>query len=69
MAELRGPQGCPWDRAQSPQSLRPFLLEEAYELLDALDRDDAAAIREELGDLLLQVVFQSQMAAEAGTCF
>lgn len=66
MAELRGPQGCPWDRAQTPQSLRPFLLEEAYELLDALDRDDAAAIREELGDLLLQVVFQSQLAAEAG---
>jgi tetrapyrrole methylase family protein/MazG family protein len=66
MARLRGPGGCPWDRAQSPRTLRPYLLEEAYEVLEAVDRDDAAALREELGDLLLQVVFHAQMAAEAG---
>jgi len=66
MARLRAPGGCPWDRAQTPQTLRPYLLEEAYEVLDALDRGDQGALREELGDLLLQVVFHAQMAAEAG---
>lgn len=66
MARLRGPQGCPWDREQTPRSLRPYLLEEAYEALDAIDREDDDALREELGDLLLQVVFHAQMAEEAG---
>ncbi len=62
---LRGPDGCPWDREQTPQSLRGCLLEETYEVLDALDRDDAADLRDELGDLLLQIVMQAAMAAEA----
>lgn len=66
MARLRGPDGCPWDRAQTPRSLRPYLLEEAYEALEAIDRAHPAALREELGDLLLQVVFHAQMAEEAG---
>jgi len=62
---LRGPDGCPWDREQTPQSLRGCLLEEAYETLDALDRHDTADLRDELGDLLLQIVFQATMAAES----
>jgi MazG family protein len=66
MARLRGPNGCPWDREQTPASLRPYILEEAYELLEALDVGDPDAVRDELGDLLLQVVFQAQLAAEAG---
>jgi MazG family protein len=66
MARLRGPNGCPWDREQTPESLRPYLLEEAYEVLEAIERGDPAAVRDELGDVLLQVVFQSQLAAEAG---
>lgn len=66
MAYLRGPQGCPWDREQSHASLSPYLLEEAHEVLDAISRGDPAALREELGDLLLQVVFHAQMAREAG---
>ncbi|MDQ7849007.1 MAG: nucleoside triphosphate pyrophosphohydrolase [Armatimonadota bacterium] len=66
MARLRGPGGCPWDRAQTPRSLRPYLLEETYETLEAIDRGDGTALREELGDLLLQVVFQARMAEEAG---
>lgn len=67
MARLRGEEGCPWDREQTHQSLRPYLLEEAYEVLDALDQGDADKLREELGDLLLQVVFHAQIAAEAGS--
>jgi MazG family protein len=66
MARLRGPGGCPWDREQTPESLRPYVLEEAYEVLEAIDQGDAHALRDELGDLLLQIVFQSQLAAEAG---
>src|SRR4026209_2465401 len=65
MARLRGPDGCPWDREQTPQSLRGCLLEETYEVLDALDRDDVADLRDELGDLLLQIVMQAAMASEA----
>jgi MazG family protein len=65
MARLRGADGCPWDREQTPQSLRPFLLEEAYEVLEAIDQGNSAALCEELGDLLLQIVFQSQLAGEA----
>lgn len=66
MATLRAPEGCPWDREQTPQSLRGALLEETYEVLDALDREDTAGLREELGDLLLHVLFQTEMASEAG---
>lgn len=66
MARLRGPGGCPWDRQQTLQSLRPYLLEEAYETLDAIDSGSPDRLREELGDLLLQVVFHAQMAADAG---
>jgi MazG family protein len=66
MARLRGPGGCPWDREQTPESLRPYLVEEVYEVLEAIDGGDAAAVRDELGDLLLQIVFQSELAAEAG---
>ena len=63
MARLRGPGGCPWDREQTPSSLKPYLLEEAYEVLDALDARGEHLL-EELGDLLFQVVFHSQIAAE-----
>jgi len=66
VARLRAPNGCPWDREQTHQSLRPCLLEESYEVLDALDRAEPAALREELGDLLLQIVFHAQIASEQG---
>lgn len=64
MAQLRSQQGCPWDALQTPASLKPYIIEEAYELVDAIDSGDVSAIREELGDLLLQVVFQAQIHAE-----
>ncbi len=64
MARLRSPSGCPWDKAQTPQSLKPYLIEEVYEVLDAIDRNDDAEIVEELGDLLLQIVFHAQIARE-----
>ena len=67
MAFLRGPRGCPWDREQTHLLLSPYLLEEAHEVLDAITRADPAGLRDELGDLLLQVVFHAQMAHEAGT--
>ena len=67
MAQLRGENGCPWDKEQSHASLRSFLLEESHELLDALNGGDAAKIREELGDLLHQIVFHCQIAAELDT--
>jgi tetrapyrrole methylase family protein / MazG family protein len=63
---LRSPGGCPWDAEQTHQSLRPYLIEEAYEVLEALDADDDRELRDELGDLLLQVVFHSELAAERG---
>jgi MazG family protein len=66
MARLRAPDGCPWDREQTLQSLRPYLIEEAYELLEAMEGGDPDRHCEELGDLLLQIVFQSQLAAERG---
>lgn len=65
-ARLRGPKGCPWDREQTPQSLRTFLVEETYEALAALDSGDADEFADELGDLLLQVIFQSLLARESG---
>jgi tetrapyrrole methylase family protein / MazG family protein len=66
MARLRSEGGCPWDREQTRTSLKPYLIEEAYEVLQAIDEDDIDHLAEELGDLLFQVVFHSQMAAEAG---
>ena len=66
MARLRAPDGCPWDREQTHASLRKYLLEETYETLDALDAGDSGALEEELGDLLLQIVFHAQVADEAG---
>lgn len=66
MARLRAPAGCPWDRAQTHASLRGSFLDECYEVIQALDEDDPAKLREELGDLLLHIVFQSQIAAENG---
>jgi len=62
---LRGPGGCPWDREQTPESLRGCLLEEAYEVLDAITTGEPPALQDELGDLLLQVLFQAELAAEA----
>ncbi len=66
MAALRAPDGCPWDRKQTHESLKPYLLEEAYEVLETIDRQDMVKLKEELGDLLLQVLFHTQIAAEAG---
>src|SRR5260370_39422763 len=66
MARLRGPEGCPWDREQTAVSLKPFLVEEAYEVLEAIESGSAPAVREELGDLLFQIIFHARLAAEAG---
>jgi len=65
MATLRGPDGCPWDREQTIDSLKPFVLEETYEVLEAIDRHDHAALREELGDFVFEAVFLAQLEAEA----
>ncbi|WP_148867700.1 nucleoside triphosphate pyrophosphohydrolase [Thermosediminibacter litoriperuensis] len=70
MARLRGENGCPWDKAQTHETLKPFLLEEAYEVIDAIDGGDPGELSEELGDLLLQIVFHSRIAEENGRfCF
>jgi MazG family protein len=66
MARLRAPGGCPWDREQTFDTIKPYLLEETYEVMDAIDARDWNGLADELGDLLLQVVFFSQMAKEAG---
>ncbi len=66
MERLRGPDGCPWDREQTPESIRPYTIEETYEVLDAIERNHPRDLCEELGDLLLQVLFYAQMAREAG---
>lgn len=66
MATLRSPEGCPWDREQTLATLKPFLVEETYEVLDAIDDADRGKLCEELGDLLLQIVFQAQLASEEG---
>ncbi len=66
IAKLRAPDGCPWDREQTHSSLRPNMLEEAYEAVDAIDDNDMAHLREELGDVFLQVVLHSQIASENG---
>ncbi len=67
MARLRAPDGCPWDREQTFDTIKPYLLEETYEVLDAIDARDWSGLADELGDLLLQAVFFSQMAAEQGS--
>jgi MazG family protein len=66
MATLRGPSGCPWDREQTIDSLKPFVLEETYEVLDAIDRGDHDALREEIGDHVFEAVFLAQLESEAG---
>src|SRR5690606_2151642 len=67
MERLRAPGGCPWDREQTHESVLPYLVEEAYEFIEAAENKDAAHMREELGDVLLQVVFHAQVAKEGGT--
>ena len=66
IAHLRSAAGCPWDREQTHKSLRPFLIEEAYETLEALDADDPTALYEEMGDLLLQILLHTQIAIDEG---
>jgi nucleoside triphosphate diphosphatase len=66
MATLRGPDGCPWDREQTIDTLKPFVLEETYEVLDAIDRHDHAALREELGDFVFEAIFLAQLESEGG---
>ena len=66
MARLRGTDGCPWDRRQTRETLRPFLIEETYEILEALDREDDQGLREELGDLLFHIIFMARIAQEEG---
>ena len=66
MAKLRGPDGCPWDRKQTTESLKPFLIEECYEVIEALDEGSPDKIKEELGDLLFQIIFHSRIAEEQG---
>jgi tetrapyrrole methylase family protein/MazG family protein len=66
MARLRGEDGCPWDRRQTKEDLKPFLIEETYEILEALDRGDDQGLQEELGDLLFHIIFMARIAEEAG---
>lgn len=67
MTTLRGPNGCPWDRKQTLPNLKPYVIEEAYEVVDAIDRDDRAALAEEIGDMLLEAVFVAEITREEGT--
>ena len=67
MTRLRGPNGCPWDRKQTLPSLKPYVIEEAYEVVDAIDRDDRAALLEEVGDFLLEAVFITELTREEGS--
>lgn len=67
MTTLRGPDGCPWDRKQTLPDLKPYVIEEAYEVVDAIDRDDRAALLEEIGDFLLEAVFITEITREEGT--
>ena len=66
MEILRSPEGCPWDREQDHKSLIPFLLEETYEVIESINKNSIEDLKEELGDLLLQVVFHAQIAKESG---
>ena len=63
---LRSPEGCPWDRKQTPRSMMPYLLEETYEVLESIESQDPQGLKEELGDLLLHILFQGRMAQDAG---
>jgi len=67
MTTLRGPNGCPWDRKQTLESLKPFVIEESYEVVDAIDNNDRAALLEEIGDFLLQAVFITELMREEGS--
>lgn len=67
MTTLRGPNGCPWDRKQTLPDLKPYVVEESYEVVDAIDRDDRAALLEEIGDFLLQAVFITEVTREEGS--
>lgn len=67
MTRLRGPDGCPWDRKQTLPDLKPYVIEEAYEVVDAIDRNDRAALLEEIGDFLLEAVFITELTREEGT--
>jgi len=67
MTTLRGPNGCPWDRKQTLESLKPFVIEESYEVVDAIDNNDRAALLEEIGDFLLQAVFITELTREEGS--
>ena len=67
MEVLRSPEGCQWDRAQTHRSLTPYLIEETYEVVEAIEEGSTGALKEELGDLVLQIVFHAQLAREAGT--
>ena len=67
MTTLRGPNGCPWDRKQTLASLKPFVIEESYEVVDAIDNNDRAALLEEIGDFLLQAVFITELTREEGS--
>ena len=66
MTRLRSKDGCPWDHVQTSETLKPYLIEETYELVEAIDEKDPAKIKEELGDLLLQIVFHAQIAKDRG---
>ena len=66
VATLRGENGCPWDKAQSPESMRPYILEEAHEVIDAIEGGSSDQIKKELGDLLFQIVLLAQMKSEEG---
>ena len=66
MKKLRSKDGCPWDKEQTHQSLKPYLLEEAYEVIESIDKHDPESLKEELGDLLLQPLFHSQIAQDNG---
>src|ERR1019366_8479254 len=66
MARLRGPDGCPWDKEQDFNTLKPMLVEEVYEVLEAIELEDFDGVSEELGDLLLHIAFQAQLGKEAG---
>jgi tetrapyrrole methylase family protein/MazG family protein len=67
MTTLRGPNGCPWDRKQTLPDLKPYVIEEAYEVVDAIDRDDRASLTEEVGDMLLEAVFIAEVTREEGS--
>ncbi len=67
MARLRSENGCPWDKVQTSESIKPYLIEETYELVEAIDEKDSKKMKEELGDLLLQIVFHAKMAEENGS--